>query len=751
LWNQLQELTRHPAAVFLKKIIGDPVQLYAVFLVTTVMYYYHSGMVWMYTVIAVFVSWLMMRFYDFVARHKWIGPLTYLVYMFAGIEIVGMITRLGQQSYPISFMVWFLTPQNVVTFSGWYTASIYLLMLGFLTSTVYYFSKIRYRMSMQFLIMLIPLSLYAKEGLQMPAVLVIILLASYFLLMIYCRQMHNQTEIRYLPSFHGSMSIAVYVLGFSIIAAIVPKPTVTADREFIENAMSYSTWSDVLMNAISMFTDTTDNSVGTSNNTRTIYYVASPEPLRLRTQTYSYYQSDDSWNVIREYDYPSQDYHTGSELTYRPQDVLQAILDAASQDADFAETYQLSDLTATVLPEQNLRSVALCCVYYPVQVLPSPTRSFSTVTANYLTISKTNTFGGSIGDWVDVQYYSDTYARYEAVIPILQKLSGAEYASLLQDAQTVLSQTAPEEATLLGEIQEEYQEAYAYLDTIQKQDFDSEIIRNLAKQITSGLTSDFDKANAIQNYFLEAGFVYDQAYQKPSGSNAEYFLTESKTGVCYEYATAMVLLCRSIGLPARYVQGYNLNQMYDGNFRFRDCNYLIKVRDAHAFPEVYISGYGWLSFEPTVPSMDMLENQEAENKNVARWGFVLLVFAGISGIIYLYLPRIRESLFRKRILRLAPSETAAAVFRHMCQLMHLPSSTTVNELAVQSQAFCSERTLFDQMDMLLYGHAEALTPQQIALLYQNWHDSRTQYLKEQAEKRRQEAKTKRKNQKTQKA
>ncbi|MBR4318658.1 MAG: hypothetical protein IKP69_01240, partial [Oscillospiraceae bacterium] len=514
MWNKLQELSQQPFALFLKKLIGDPVQLYAVFLVTTVMYYYHSDMTWMYTIISILLSWVMMRFYDFIARHKWIGPLTYLVYMFAGLEIVGMITNWGKQNYPISFMVWFLTPQSVVTFSGWYTVSIYLLMIGFLTSAVYYFSKTRYRMSMQFLIMLIPLSLYAKEGIHMPAILVIILLASYFLLMVYCRQMNNPDEIRYLPSFHGSVSIAAYVLVFSILAAIFPKPSVNADREFIDNAMSYSTWSDVLMNAISMFTDTTDNSVGTSNNTRTIYYVSSPESLRLRTQTYSYYQADDSWSVIRDYDYPDQSY--SPNMTYRPQDVLQAILDAA-QNSDFAQKYHLEDVKNTVLLEQKLSTVAICPRYYPMQVLPSPTRTVSSSQGGVMTISKTGTFAGNQSDWATVQYYSDTYARYQTVTPILKKLSGETYLSLLEDAQKILETSAPEESALLAQVQQECQEAYQFFNDADAQDFHSETIQNLAEQITAGLTSDFDKARAIESYFLDENFIYDQAYQKPKG------------------------------------------------------------------------------------------------------------------------------------------------------------------------------------------------------------------------------------------
>ncbi len=282
MWNKLKLWSEHPVAQFIKKLCGDPVQMYAVFLMSTIMYYYHDRFAWLYTVITIFVAFILMKFYDFVARKNVIGALSYIVCFFAGMYLVFMITNLGRQSYPISFGVWFLTPQSVVDFSSYYTLAIYLLMTGFLTSVVYYFGKVRYRMTMQFLIMLIPLSLYGKEGIQMPALLVIILLSSYFLLMVYCRQLKGNQEVRNIPSFHSGVSIAVYVAAFSIISAIIPKPAIQADREFIENAMSYSTWSDVLMNAISMFTETTDNTVGTSNNARTIFSANAEESLRLR-------------------------------------------------------------------------------------------------------------------------------------------------------------------------------------------------------------------------------------------------------------------------------------------------------------------------------------------------------------------------------------------------------------------------------------------------------------------------------------
>ncbi|MDE5885628.1 MAG: transglutaminase-like domain-containing protein [Oscillospiraceae bacterium] len=732
----------------------DPVRAYAVFLVMTVMYYYHADRFYLYAFLAIPISWCMMKFYDFVAKHKWIGPLCYLVYMFAGLELIGMIVNWGQRDYPISFLVWFLTPQSVVSFSGWYTAAIYLLMLGFLTSIVYYFAKTRYRMSMQFLIMLIPLSFYAKEGQHMPAILVIVLLASYFLLMIYCRMLRDTDKQRYIPSSQGKISIVMYVITFSVLASVIPKPTITPDREFIDNAMSYSSWSDILMNAISMFTDTTDNTVSTSNNTRTIYYVNSPESLRLRTQTYSYYNSaEDSWNISESYDRPFQDLQ--EPMTDKPQDVLQAILDAAALDQDFAETYDLTEFAGMILPEQDLRELYLY-TRFTTQVLPSPTRTMllgSEVSKDQVWQSAMNTVSApNFANGVSLQYYPDTYAKYEAVNPVLKKLSNQNYHDLLLDAIEILENREPEQAELLIRADREYNHAYSYLDFVNVSDSQSEIIQTLAKEITAGLESDFEKAQAIEQYFVQQGFVYDQSYQKANGEDAAYFLTQSRTGVCYEFATAMVLLCRSAGLPARYTQGYHLNELYNFKINQHDTNYLIKVRDAHAFPEVYISGYGWLSFEPTVPSMDLPDSTKAENQAVMQWGFVILVLALLAGVIYFKLPTIQEFFFRKKLLHMTPQTCAVALFQHMRRQLRLSDSTTVQELAARSRFFCpADATacfdaFFAAIDVLLYDcdcqnqkkelqTQEMMTALQLAGTYLKWQAFREQFLKEQAQQK----------------
>lgn len=72
----------------------------------------------------------------------------------------------------------------------------------------------------------------------------------------------------------------------------------------------------------------------------------------------------------------------------------------------------------------------------------------------------------------------------------------------------------------------------------------------------------------------------------------DYFLLESKKGYCTYYATAFVLLARAEGIPARYVQGYCVPFVGSGEHPVTESM-------AHAWPEVYIEGAGWVPFEPT--------------------------------------------------------------------------------------------------------------------------------------------------------
>ena len=119
-------------------------------------------------------------------------------------------------------------------------------------------------------------------------------------------------------------------------------------------------------------------------------------------------------------------------------------------------------------------------------------------------------------------------------------------------------------------------------------------IEQFAKAWTADAASDYEKVLAIQQHFHSDGFQYSTDVDVADDPDALLtFLTQTKAGFCQQYATAMAVLVRELGLPARVAVGYQSGTLQD------DGRYLVQSDDAHAWVEVYFEGYGWLQFEPT--------------------------------------------------------------------------------------------------------------------------------------------------------
>ena len=124
----------------------------------------------------------------------------------------------------------------------------------------------------------------------------------------------------------------------------------------------------------------------------------------------------------------------------------------------------------------------------------------------------------------------------------------------------------------------------------------SEKVREYADAYIGDASSDYEKLLKIEemfdnfNYTLMPGEL--PAYIDNPEEFLDYFLLEKREGYCSYYATAFVLLARAYGIPARYVQGYRIktNKTFDVE---------ISSGNAHAWPECYIDGIGWMLFEPT--------------------------------------------------------------------------------------------------------------------------------------------------------
>jgi len=120
-------------------------------------------------------------------------------------------------------------------------------------------------------------------------------------------------------------------------------------------------------------------------------------------------------------------------------------------------------------------------------------------------------------------------------------------------------------------------------------------IGDLAEHITAGAKTPFEKALRIQDY-LRTSYPYslDTPAAPPEQDVVDYFLFDARGGFCSYYASAMAVMLRLQGVPARIVTGFAASEYIPERGALR-----VPFSTAHAWVEVYFPGYGWVEFEPT--------------------------------------------------------------------------------------------------------------------------------------------------------
>jgi transglutaminase-like putative cysteine protease len=142
-------------------------------------------------------------------------------------------------------------------------------------------------------------------------------------------------------------------------------------------------------------------------------------------------------------------------------------------------------------------------------------------------------------------------------------------------------------------------------------------IKALAEAITEDRDNPYTKTYDITRY-LRLNMKYARTISPvPENKDPlEWFLFDEKTGFCNYYASAQVLMLRSLGIPARLAVGYA-----EGEYDQEANTYTVRKLNSHAWPEVYFVGYGWVAFEPTVSEPPMFlpavsQPQDTDNELV---------------------------------------------------------------------------------------------------------------------------------------
>jgi len=189
-------------------------------------------------------------------------------------------------------------------------------------------------------------------------------------------------------------------------------------------------------------------------------------------------------------------------------------------------------------------------------------------------------------------------AMWDSIDGSWQLRSVPRRASQLQySAYSQVDRPSPEQLRADSDIYEGRLERVIYIDNASRWIEGNTIsasVAALARRITADAPTPYDKAVAISNY-LRSNYTYLLNVKRVSkAAPLEDFLFYTKAGHCQHMATAMAIMLRATGVPARIATGYR-----GGTWLKSDKVYIVQENNAHVWVEVFFPGYGWVEFDPS--------------------------------------------------------------------------------------------------------------------------------------------------------
>ena len=616
-----------------------------------------------YTAMFLLLELALFAFFDKLKKRRILGGIVYTLILIALVIVSIMLVwagifKLRQWNAPGQ---WFYGADNFDYHQPLFLNALFIGGGYFLISVLYYFTQVRYRTLGLMLCILFPFVIYAKRSNNMPEMMVTVIITLFLAAVVHNRRFDPadpQRERAYTKIDRSYIiSAVIFITVTGAVTVSIKKPVF---RSQLERDAAYF---DYAPSGISRSGSAFESMMRTSserygarsldgrelftfktNGERPVYY--------LRRQSYTSFNGDvwsmggysEKWYMYYSYDYPE----------YSANDVVADFFSLTSPDAQLPDG--IIDIRSGIVMSSELAP----------EYLPAP---LATITDNVPGRPEYKKFLADIiqrGAGHANQPLNDSFTFYDQTEELYAfareaGLTGSEYI------ETLSSSELPQAQDLLDDYYAAVQE---YCDT---QGVSNETAE-LAARVTEGCRSDIEKAEALEIYFEVNGYIYDEDYI-PEDTSIDYFIFEGKTGVCSSYATAMTLMARSVGLPARYVEGFAAFE------RNADGDFIVRDKHSHAFVEVYIPGTGWLTFDPTVSSY-MDEEDDEDNGGIdLLWifeRFELVIAAAVLIILWLLRDRLRELAFRAS-LPFTPPEKAA--LRLYANVLHLISFSTGEDCA----------------------------------------------------------------------
>lgn len=537
-----------------------------------------------------------------------------------------------------------------------------------------YMSFVRYRGYIAFLLIIIPGVVYAVRKEEIPVIYMGILLCLYFIFMLHCRrnQLHSRANLLSQRSFYQLTGIVSVVLLITVL--LLPKASNTPFDILTGSAFSFST-----RNNLERFTSQSGGAPVSGKVDETV--LMRVDAGGLQTPLYFKRQVMGTYDREKNRFYELKDaYLQGVDqswpLVWRDLDYEQFLRLLHSAMQLEPERLRPWNTLAERIPNitEETRSIFLYMRNFSPVFIPATLRTYQVVGLPEYLQSARNKLGELIvmnGMRVEANT-GFTLICYEEILrssPELQAfVKGFDlesYFRLLKEMKAIfMDQGQLDSYFEIETFYEEARDARRYHQYTQQET--GSRIQALTAEILKGKTGDFEKALAIEQYFYQQGFTYDVSASPLNGGDVEYFLFESQKGSCSDYAAAMTLMAREAGLPTRYVEGFVTGE------RSKDGLYDITAKQSHAYPEVFISGYGWMTFEPTVSREDLLEQPEtvSEYLLMAVLAVLIAVVALIAWLSWNYLiPHWKERRFRTVMQKRPPAQGIIEMYLRIQQCL----------------------------------------------------------------------------------
>lgn len=253
---------------------------------------------------------------------------------------------------------------------------------------------------------------------------------------------------------------------------------------------------------------------------------------------------------------------------------------------------------------------------------------------------------------------------------------------------------SPTTSPLASDIRERYT---ALPDTVPQR------VLDVAQEVAGSAASRYEQAWAIERYLRSYPYTLDLPDPPKNRDLVDYFLFDLQEGYCDYYASAMIVMARAVGVPARLASGYA-----QGTFDPNTDHWVVTEKDAHSWVEVYFEGIGWVEFEPTagLPALVRAGGEDLTDLAIPPlpprplhwwqrlpWGLLVLAIALLlllALVIWLWRPRpaiTASSLIRDRQARLLrwgahlghplrDGQTAREYSQHLSHALNIRSQST---------------------------------------------------------------------------